>query len=94
MYRSHTDVPAIKSEKYIATLAKHFSKKVRVDTNEDRSTVYFPMGVCHMSLLNGAMAFSCEADDEGALEAVEGVISSHVTMLGELKSYQISWSRC
>ncbi len=91
MLQAYATVKAQKADKYIATLAKHFAKKVTVDNEHNTSLVYFPMGTCQMNLSNGSISFICEAKSEEELDMVKQVITSHVLMLKEFKNITIDW---
>ncbi len=91
MFQAQTTVQAQKADKYIQTLAKHFSKKVTVENSEGNSKILFPMGTCLMTLDKNTITFLCEAKQEEALDTVKSIISSHVVMLKEFKEVTIEW---
>ncbi len=91
MPEAHVALQAEKADKYFTSLAKHFSKKVTVETQQDISKVYFPMGTCQMKLSQNTMSFLCEADEEEALSTVKNIMTSHITMLKEFKQSKIDW---
>ena len=91
MPQARVALKAQKADKYLTTLSKHFAKKVAVDTQEQMSKVYFPMGTCQMNLSDNTISFLCEAEEEEALATVQHIISAHITMLKEFKECKIEW---
>jgi len=91
MFQAQTTVQAQKADKYIKTLAKHFSKKVTVENNEGVSKIIFSMGTCKMTLNNDTISLHCESLHQDGLEVVKDIISSHLIMLKELRSISIEW---
>lgn len=91
MFQARTMVQAQKADKYIKTLAKHFAKKVSVESNGDVSTVMFPMGMCQMTLKNDTISLLCESSQQEGLDTVKSIISSHLIMLKEFKHISLEW---
>jgi len=91
MFQAQTTVQANKADKYMKTLAKHFSKKVTVENSEGVSKIIFSMGTCTMSLNDDIISLHCESLRKDGLEVVKDIISSHLGMLKELKSASIEW---
>ena len=91
MFQAHTMVQAQKADKYIATLAKHFAKRVTVENEDGVSKIMFPMGTCKMTLRNNTISFLCEALQEDDLDMVKAIISTHIVMLKEFKGASLKW---
>ncbi|OUR65744.1 hypothetical protein A9Q79_01770 [Methylophaga sp. 42_25_T18] len=91
MFQAQTTVQAKKADKYTQTLAKHFSKKVTVESSEGVSKIIFSMGTCTMSLNNDTIHLQCESLEKEGLDTVKEIISSHLGMLKELKSVSLEW---
>ena len=91
MFQAQTTVQANKADKYMKTLAKHFSKKVTVENSEGVSKIIFSMGTCTMSLNDDIISLLCESLRKEGLEVVKDIISSHLAMLKELRSISLEW---
>lgn len=91
-FKSHTLVHAEKAERYHASLAKHFSRKVSVVETDGKALVQFDMGNCLMNAAGTCMEFECEADSEEGLTALKSVVTSHLNKFGELKNVIVEWT--
>lgn len=92
MYQAKSKVKAERAVKYVDMLSHHFSRKVTVEKNESYSQVNFPMGLCHMSAVEGELSFLCEAESNEALLAVKGIIDRHIPLLKHIKDTELEWS--
>ncbi|RBP50725.1 DUF2218 domain-containing protein [Arenicella xantha] len=92
MYQAKSKVKAERAAKYVDMLSHHFSRKVTVEKSEACSQVQFPMGLCHMSAVDGALVFRCEADSNDALQAVQSIIDRHIPLLKHIKDTKLDWT--
>ena len=92
MPTSKLTLRAEKSRAYFESLCKHFARKVQVDRNNNRATVFFSAGECEMLLEDKHMSFHASANDPEALNIVKAVISSHAVRFGELRNTPMEWS--
>ena len=90
-YRSSTVVNAEKAERYHASLARHFARKVPVEQSSDSAHVQFDMGTCQMSVAGRGMQFDCVAAGEDALATIKYIVGSHIIKYGELKDVEVQW---
>ena len=81
-----------KAAAYLKTLSKHFARKVEVEHNDGGSVVHFPMGKCHMEVQEQTLSFACLADNEQALEAMQGIIDVHLHRQIDLMNTSFSWT--
>lgn len=90
-YKSISCVHAQKADRYLASLARHFARKVAVEQLQESAHVRFDMGTCLMTVAGTRMSFECIAPDEKALETVKYIVGSHITKYGELQNVTVQW---
>ena len=89
---SRTKVSSAKAEKYMASLCKHFARKVVVKTgSENNCTIQFDMGQCEMHLETTDLHFECVAETHEALDVVRYIVDQHIIKLGDFKGLSLEW---
>lgn len=83
---------AVKADRYLDSLCRHFARKVSVERTAEHATVAFAMGECRMSVDGEQMHFVCHAADTRALDAVKTIVTDHVIRFGELRDVTVHWT--
>ncbi len=79
--------------KYLATLCRHFSRKVPATWDEHTGKVDFPVGttVMHVDELAHQLTIECSSETEALLEKHKAIIVSHVQMFQRRETLILDW---
>ena len=89
---SRTKVSSAKAERYMASLRKHFARKVVVISGpENNCTIQFEMGQCEIRLDTTDLHFECVAETHEALDIVRYIVDQHIIKLGDFKGLTLEW---
>lgn len=92
MLNASSTITAPKAEKYREMLSKHFARKVSVDEPDELSSIVnFPMGTCRIHAKHDQLNFTCQADSNEALAAIQSVIDRHIPLLKDIRDIQLQW---
>ncbi|TNC66611.1 DUF2218 domain-containing protein [Rubellimicrobium roseum] len=64
--------------KYLAQLCKHFAHKTTAEWSDTEGRIEFTGGRAHLSAQPAGLAIRVEAEDEGTLDRLKGVVWSHL----------------
>lgn len=91
MIRLQGRMPTAEASRYLTRLCFHFSRKIRVDYDEEQGRAEFPWGVCRFVAGPQALHFDCEAEDAERLERVRFAIDEHVKLFSRKAPLSVAW---
>ncbi|NBJ09797.1 DUF2218 domain-containing protein [Microvirga arsenatis] len=71
-------VPTTSGARYLQQLCKHWSHTLDVELSETEGIVRFPAAVATMTADPEALTVTVEAEDDGTLQRMKGVVGSHL----------------
>lgn len=67
-----------KAGTYLATMAKHFGRKIKVTEDAGATRLHFSCGLAELTLTPEGLGITVSAEDQPLLEMTCGVVESHL----------------
>ncbi|WP_192035868.1 DUF2218 domain-containing protein [Halomonas sp. YLGW01] len=88
---SRAEIPTASGRNLIKRLCKHWAHKLKVEHDEGRGRVHFDAGTCLMEADGERLVVAIEALHVEGLDALEGVVASHLERMAGDEPLTIVW---
>ena len=82
-----------RASRYLATLCKHFGRKVETQNDATKGWVQFPFGRCDLTASKSRLELRVSAEDQRQLDQVTNIITSHLERFAFRENPTLDWRK-
>jgi len=90
-HRSTATLGTSKASRYLQTMCKHFSHKIKTEFTPDRGQIEFPFGNCELTATGSALDLEVSATTVADLKKLQNVVGSHLERFAFREKLIVTW---